>query len=288
MEKLPKISIITPTLNAEETIEACILNVKNQAYLNKEHLIIDGQSTDGTLNILQKYAKNNPQLKWITDNDEGIFDAMNRGIDLSSGDWLYFMGSNDVLYSNTVLNDIFNRIEVSNIDVIYGNVLWGNTEQLYDGQFSRLKLIQKNICHQAIFVRPTVFDKIGKFDIKYSVLADWVFNMQWFNKEDIRHCYIENIIARYNLEGNSSQKQDMLFIRNKDTLVNAYFPVEYSLLINDLNLKDQKIVELEQAVTRVLNSRSWRATSPLRRIGDVIRKFRNRVEGYGHQKCQSR
>ena len=207
MEKLPKISIITPTLNAEETIEACILSVKNQTYLNKEHLIIDGQSTDGTLKILKKHAKNNPQLKWITDNDEGIYDAMNRGIDLSSGDWLYFMGSDDIFYSNTVLNDIFNRIEVSNYDVIYGNVKWGNTEQLYDGPFSRLKLIQKNICHQAIFTRKTVFDKIGKFDIKYKVWADWVFNMQWYNKEDIRHCYIDNIIARYNLDGNSRKSR---------------------------------------------------------------------------------
>ena len=288
METLPKISIITPTLNAEETIEACILNVKNQTYLNKEHLIIDGHSTDGTLKILKKHAKNNPHLKWITDNDEGIYYAMNRGIDLSSGDWLYFMGSGDIFYSHTVLDDIFNRMDVSNYDVIYGNVMWGNTGQLYDGQFSRLKLIQKNICHQAIFVRKTVFDRVGKFDIKYKVLADWVFNMQWYNKEEIRHCYIDNIIAKYNLDGNSSHKQDMLFIKNKDTLVNAYFPVEYSLLINELNLKDQKIVEQEHALTRVLNSRSWRATSLLRRIGDVVRKFRNRVEGSGHRKSNEK
>ena len=95
MEKLPKISIITPTLNAAETLEACILSVKNQTYLNKEHLIIDGQSTDGTLHILKKHAENYPQLKWITENDDGIYDAMNKGIDLSSGDWLYFMGSDD-------------------------------------------------------------------------------------------------------------------------------------------------------------------------------------------------
>ena len=288
MEKLPKISIITPTLNAEESIEDCILSVKNQTYLNKEHLIIDGQSTDGTLDILKKHAKNYPSLKWITDNDEGIYDAMNRGIDLSSGDWLYFMGSEDVFYSDMVLNDIFNRIEVSKYDVIYGNVLWGNTEQPYDGRFSRLKLIQKDICHQAIFIRKTVFDKIGKYDIKFKVLADWVFNMQWYNKEDIRHCYIEDIIAIYNLDGHSSHNQDMLFIKNRDALIEAYFPIEYSLLNNELNLKNQKIVELEHTLARVLNSRSWQATSPLRRIGDAIRKFRNRVGGSGHQECNEK
>ena len=295
MEKLPKISIITPTLNAEETVEACILSVKNQTYLNKEHLIIDGQSTDGTLNILKKHAENYPQLKWITERDEGIYDAMNRGIDLSSGDWLYFMGSDDVFCSNTVLDDIFNRIEVSKYDVIYGNVKWGNTEQLYDGPFSRLKLLQKNICHQAIFTRKTVFDRVGKFDIKFKTWADWVFNIQWYNKEDIRHCYIEITIARYNLDGYSSHKRDMFFIKHRDALIEAYFPIEYSLLNKELIIKDQelqdkdrKIIELEHTLTRLVTSRSWRATGPLRRIGAVIGKFSNMVGDSGRLKSKEK
>jgi glycosyltransferase involved in cell wall biosynthesis len=275
MEKFPKISIITPTLNAEETIEACILSVKNQTYLNKEHLIIDGQSSDGTLEILKKHAKHYSQLKWITENDEGIFDAMNKGIDLSSGDWLYFMGSDDIFCSNMVLNDIYNRIELSKYDVIYGNVRWGNTEQLYDGLFSRLKLINKNICHQAIFTKKTVFDKLGKFNIKYKMWADWVFNMQWYNRKDIRHCYIDISIARYGLDGYSKNNHDMFFTKDKDALIEAYFPIEYHLLNQQLQHKDQKISELERTLAKLFASRSWRVTQPLRQVGDVIRKFCN-------------
>ena len=281
MEKLPKISIITPTLNAEETIEACILSVKNQTYLNKEHLIIDGQSTDGTLNIVKKHVEQYPHLKFISEKDEGIYDAMNRGIDLSSGDWLYFMGSDDILCSNTVLNDIFNRKETYNFDVIYGNVKWGNTEQIYDGPFSRLKLLQRNICHQAIFTRKTVFDRIGKFDIKFKTLADWVFNMRWYNTKDIRHCYIENVIARYNLAGYSKYNHDMYFIKNRDALIEDYFPVEYSLLNKELKMKDKelqdkdhKIIELERTLERLFISHSWRFTRPLRQIMDVIQDWR--------------
>jgi glycosyltransferase involved in cell wall biosynthesis len=280
MEKLPKISIITPTLNAGETIEACILSVKNQTYLNKEHLIIDGQSTDGTLNILKKHVEQYPHLKCISEKDEGIYDAMNRGIDLSSGDWLYFMGSDDVLYSNTVLNDIFNRKEVYNFDVIYGNVKWGNTERLYDGPFSRLKLLQRNICHQAIFTRKTVFDRIGKFDIKFKTLADWVFNMQWYNEEDIRHCYIEIVIARYNVDGYSKYNHDMHFIKNRDALIEDYFPVEYSLLNKELQDKDHKIIELERTLENLFASRSWQFTRQLRQLVDVIHDWRKLLTFY--------
>jgi glycosyltransferase involved in cell wall biosynthesis len=284
MKKLPKISIITPTLNAADTLEACILSIKNQTYLNKEHLIIDGQSTDGTLHILKKHAENYPQLKWITENDDGIYDAMNKGIDLSSGDWLYFMGSDDFFCSNTVLNEIFNRIEVSKYDVIYGNIKLGNTEQLYDGAFSSLKLLQKNICHQAIFTRKAVFDKLGKFDINYKVWADWVFNMQWYNREDICHCYVDISIAGYNLGGYSKYDRDMLFIKNKDALIEAYFPVEYHLFNLQLQQKDQKISELERTLAKLVASRSWRVTKPLRQVGDVIRKFRNMRGDWGRPK----
>jgi glycosyltransferase involved in cell wall biosynthesis len=275
MEKLTKISIITPTLNSEKTIEACILSVANQTYSNKEHLIIDGQSTDGTLSILKKHAAKYPQIKCVSEKDGGIYDAMNKGIDLSSGDWLYFLGSDDIFCSNTVLNDIFNRTKVSKFDVIYGNVKWGNTEQLYDGPFSRLKLLQKNICHQAIFTRKRVFDRLGKFDIKYKAWADWVFNLQWYNRRDIRHCYIDIAIARYNLDGYSKHNHDMLFIKNKGELIEAHFPEEYSLLNKEISLLKAQLEEKDQVLASLWASRSWKITRPLRQAMEIFRKLRS-------------
>ena len=109
MKKLPKISIITPTLNAGKTLEACILSVVNQTYLNKEYLIIDGLSTDGTPGMVKKYADIYPYIKWISEKDAGIYEAMNKGIDLSSGEWIYFLGADDRFYSDRVLDDIFNQ-----------------------------------------------------------------------------------------------------------------------------------------------------------------------------------
>ena len=275
MINLPKISIITPTRNAGKTLEACILSVVNQTYLNKEYMIIDGLSTDGTLGIVKKYADIYPYIKWISEKDEGIYDAMNKGIDLSSGDWLYFLGSDDIFCSNTVLNDIFNRTEVSKFDVIYGNVKWGNTEQLYDGPFSRLKLVQKNICHQAIFTRKIVFDRLGKFDIKYKTWADWVFNLQWYNRRDIRHCYIDIAIARYNLDGYSKHNHDMLFIKNKGELIEAHFPEEYSLLNKEISLLKAQLEEKDHVLASLCTSRSWKITRPLRQAMEIFRKLRS-------------
>ena len=278
MIKLPKISIITPTLNAGKTLEACILSVVNQTYLNKEYLIIDGLSTDGTLGIVKKYADIYPYIKWISEKDEGIFEAMNKGIDLSSGEWIYFLGADDSFYYDSVLDDIFNQEDIPDFDIIYGNVQWGSAAREYDGPFTKLDLLRKNICHQAIFTRKSVFDKIGKFDTNYKIVADWVFNMKWFNMKYIRHRYINKIIARYGGEGNSSNNDDSYFLQNKDSLIETHFPEGYQIISSmseQLEEKDQKIAELEHVLTGLFSSRSWRVTRPLRGIGAVFRKFRN-------------
>ena len=284
MIKLPKISIITTTLNTGKTLEACILSVVNQTYLNKEYMIIDGLSTDGTLGIVKKYADIYPYIKWISEQDEGIYEAMNKGIDLSSGEWIYFLGADDSFYSDSVLDDIFNQEDIPDFDIIYGNVQWGSAAREYDGPFTKLDLLRKNICHQAIFTRKSVFDKIGKFDTNYKIVADWVFNMKWFNMKYIRHRYINKIIAKYGLEGNSSNNDDSYFLQNKASLIETHFPEGYKIISSmseQLEEKDQKIAELEHVLTGLFSSRSWRVTQPLREIGTVIRKFRNILGDWG-------
>jgi glycosyltransferase involved in cell wall biosynthesis len=279
MENFPKISIITPTLNAATTLEACIKSVAHQTYAPKEHLIIDGQSTDGTLGICRKYAAKFPQIKWVSEKDGGIYDAMNKGIDLSSGEWLYFLGSDDLFCSNTILHDIFSRTELPKYDVIYGNVKWGNTEQLYDGEFSRLKLLQHNICHQAIFTRKTVFDQLGKYDTNYTAWADWVFNLQWYNRKDIPHCYIDLAIARYNLEGYSKHHHDLLFLKNKGDLIAAYFPPEYHLLHQEISSLQAQLAERDQILASLWASPFWKITRPLRQAIEIVRKLRSYCQG---------
>ena len=117
---LPTISIITVAYNASNTIETTILSVVNQTYPNIEYIIIDGGSTDGTIDIIKKYESK--ITKWISEPDKGIYDAMNKGINLARGEWINFMNCGDSFYENNTLQVISDTIINSkDINVIYGN-----------------------------------------------------------------------------------------------------------------------------------------------------------------------
>lgn len=247
----PKISVITPTYNAESLIEACLLNVAAQSYENREHLIIDNESTDSTPDIVRNLAKQHPHIRLISGKDKGIYDALNKGIGLSSGEWVYILGSDDTFYDNHVLEDIFAGQETGRYDIIYGNVIWGDENRIYDGEFSMHKFMEKNICQQAIFYSSTLFSRFEKFDTRYKMLADWVFNMQWFCRDDVQKLYIDHIIATYNPYGFSAQAEDSEFIKDRASLIERYFPEEYSIIFElkqGLSSKDTQIRKLLEAI----------------------------------------
>lgn len=271
MNNSPKISIVTPTYNAEKMIEACLKSVVDQTYDNKEHLIIDGQSQDRTLEIVKKYVAKYPHIKWVSEKDGGIYDAMNKGINMSEGDWIYFMGSDDTFYNNQVLDDIFKREDIDLLDVIYGDVLWGDSGKTYDGEFTLTKLVEKNICHQAIFFKKYIFDKLDNFDVKYKSLADWAFNLRWFSDTKIKRKYIPLVISHFRLGGFSALHHDKIFFENLLTILEKNFPAEHvdaykgmlslkeglnqrinneeSLGLSDIiHQRDQEISDLNQAI----------------------------------------
>jgi glycosyltransferase involved in cell wall biosynthesis len=247
----PLITIITPTLNSAQHIEACILSVAGQSYEHKEHLIIDNLSIDGTLEIAKKYSAIFPHIRVINEQDNGIYEAMNKGIDNCRGEWIYFLGSDDRLFDCNVLMDIVTTAEIEHTEVIYGNVQWGKDGFAYDGEFSFIKIIEKNICHQAIFCRREVFERVGKFNTRYMVLADWAFNMQWFGNNHIKRKYIDRLIAIYNTDGYSSKHTDHLFLEEKDEIIRKYFPeafvtIFYTQFYKSLTEKENRIQQLQQ------------------------------------------
>jgi len=255
-----KFSIVIPAYNAANCLSETLDSISAQTYKDYEALVIDGASTDGTRKILKDYEKKfDGRLRWISEKDSGVYDAMNKGIDVARGDWIYFLGSDDVLYSSDVLEKVSNEIEESNPDVIYGNVKWGNTGKIYDGKFSALKLIQENICHQSIFFKKSLFDKFGKYDTKYKVLSDHVFNMQWFNDESVRRKYVDLIIAKYNIDGQSSRSNvpDKEFTKDRDKLIEKYFPKEYANLIGQPE-QNEKIQLLERELEVMKASKFWK------------------------------
>lgn len=203
-------SIIIPTYNSSNTIKSCIESILNQTYENYEILIIDGLSTDATLEHVNSYS--DPRIRVYSEHDRGIYDAMNKGIKHAKGEWTYFLGSDDKIFDKNVLYDISKIIYNENIDVVYGNVLMIETNKIYDGEFNKDRFLNGElICHQAIFYKKTIHKVLGLYDIKYKVLADHNLNLKWFFNKKLKHKYTERTIAYYSINGFSSANKDTLF-----------------------------------------------------------------------------
>lgn len=219
--EVPKISIITVCYNSEATIEKTIRSVIDHNYPAKEFIIIDGKSSDRTVDIIRQYEEEIDF--WVTEPDRGIPDALNKGIERSTGEWLYFLSSDDVFYDNSVLRRIFCREELSEYSVIYGSVWFLHEKKKYDGRFNPKKIIEKDICHQAQLFRRSVFEKAGLYEIRYRYASDWVLNLRTFIHPEIKWKYVDEILAIFNDDGRTSNNIDVDFTRNKRKLLLHYF-----------------------------------------------------------------
>lgn len=213
----PKLSIITVCYNAVSTIEATIKSVLGQTFKDFEYLIIDANSTDGTIEVIEKYSGYN-NIRYVSEKDDGVFDAMNKGIGLASGEWLYFLGSDDIFYSEDVVEKIFTSGTDNAEEVIYGNVQFLHSGVIYDGPFDHEKISTKNICHQALFVKKALFGKIGLFDCRYKMSADYYFNLKWMGQR-LPSRYVDLTVAIYNEQGMSGKIWDEVFFYDFDRLL---------------------------------------------------------------------
>ena len=201
-----KLSIITVVRNGVTTIEQTILSVINQNYLDFEYIIIDGVSTDGTLPIINKYS--DKIHKVISEPDKGIYDAMNKGILLAKGEWVYFLGADDTLYSDNTLNELFTSFD-KRADVLYGNVIFKNSKTIFDGKFDYNKMCLRVPCHQAVFYKKDLFNEFGLFNTKYKINADAVMHVRTFCADQVTWSFKNQIIAIFDDTGVSSVIKDV-------------------------------------------------------------------------------
>lgn len=203
------ISVITVVRNGVSTLEGTILSVINQDYKDFEYIVIDGVSTDGTLELLDKYAEK--ITKVISEPDAGIYDAMNKGINNAKGDWIYFLGCDDVFHSKSTLSKIFGFSNYILYDVVYGSVLFLHSNNVYDGAFDHEKLCNRSICHQSIFYRKELFRTYGYFSTEYKTASDYIFNLKLFCLHIKKWFYVDEIVAIYNEMG-TSKSPDQQFL----------------------------------------------------------------------------
>lgn len=235
------LSIIIPTYNSSKTIRKCLESIIYQSFKDWEVLVIDGLSTDNTIYTAKTYEDN--RIRIFSEPDYGIYDAMNKGIKLAKGEWVYFLGSDDYLINNQVLNEVFVR-NLCDFDVVYGEVESDNLSPRNGGEWTFSNL-EYNRCHQAIFYRRTIFQKFGLYNIKYKSLADYDLNLKWFLNTKINNIYLPIIIAHYSMGGYSSMHEDNNF--HNDYYLNCLlyggykvFPINLRIYYGNKALRIQK------------------------------------------------
>jgi glycosyltransferase involved in cell wall biosynthesis len=200
MDNKSLISIVTVVFNGEKYLEETIKSIINQTYKNIEYIIIDGGSTDGTLDIIKKYEDKIDY--WVSEPDKGIYDAMNKGIDVVRGEWINFMNAGDKFYDINILEKIFFQNDFKGIDLIYGDTDIGHKILKYKKYLILKDMAQgMMICHQSAFYRSS---NDIKYNLVYGLCGDQDFTMQYLYKNNNSR-YLERTISKYNLDGISSQ-----------------------------------------------------------------------------------
>ncbi|MFD0864097.1 glycosyltransferase family 2 protein [Sungkyunkwania multivorans] len=227
---MPTFSVIIPTYNSEETISASLDAIVSQTFTDVEVYIQDGQSKDATLAIVDRYKERLDHLVVVSEEDQGIYDAMNRAMAKVNGDWLIFLGSDDTFYDNEVLAKTAAFLEKTEAKVVYGDAKiigdtgWAKDGELYAGEFTLAKLLNQNICHQAMFYNTNfVRQEIGDFNIAYKKSSDWDFNLRCWAKAPF--VYLDLVIANFAAGGFSTNSNDNKLVEDYLANVLSYFGV---------------------------------------------------------------
>lgn len=207
----PLLTIIIPTLQAERTLGEALDSVLVQQFSDLEVLIMDSVSRDRTMDIAGAYAHRDPRVRVISEPDKGIYDAMNKGIKAAHGEWILFLGSDDRLHDPRVISAFAETPGLEKLDMIYGNVVSPSYKGVYDGEFDLRKLLGRNMPHQAIFHKKSLFALIGGYTIHYRGYADWDFNIRCFRDSRVRKQYIDLVVAYFGADGVSS-RHDVPFL----------------------------------------------------------------------------
>ena len=223
---IPRLTVITACFNIKkagriESFKKCLESVHNQTYPNIEHLIIDGASTDGTIEILQNYAKKG-WIKYISEPDSGIYDAMRKGVENASGEYCYFLNTDDHFYDKNVVKDVMKYFAETNVDACFGDlfpylvdknapyvkVFELNKPASFADIVTKADILRRNIHHQTIFYNKKIFYNSSFFDEKLSSGSDWLLHCQAFIKNNYSFKHIDRTITCFNMGGVSTNSKN--------------------------------------------------------------------------------
>lgn len=219
-----KISIITVAFNAAETIENTLLSVAQQTYVDMEHVVIDGGSRDGTQAVVLSHG--NHISKFLSEPDHGIYDAMNKGLALATGNIIGFLNADDAYANENVLRRVAETMECYHLDVLFGDVEFfpsqnrGRTLRRYSSARFRPDRIAWGWmpAHPALFVRREVFQQVGYFRTDYRIAGDFEFVARAFGKNTLRYRHLPQVLVRMRTGGISTGGWRNTLLLNREVL----------------------------------------------------------------------
>ncbi|MDD4993944.1 MAG: glycosyltransferase family 2 protein [Paludibacter sp.] len=205
-----KVSIITIVFNNKVCIADCIKSILNQTYLNIEYILIDGGSTDGTQEEILPYI--DKLAYYISEKDNGLYDALNKGIEQATGDIIGILHSDDILYCNNTIQTVVDAFIKYDTDIVYGNGQYVDKNDI--NQVKRIypsKAYKKMYLpfgwiplHTTIYVRKELFKLYGLYDTQYSICSDYEISLRWFSQTNIKTYFIDTWVVKMRLGGKST------------------------------------------------------------------------------------
>lgn len=217
-----KLSIITAVYNRQDTVAQAISSVAAQSYSDVEHLIVDGASTDGTLDAVQRLAR--PGMQVISEPDRGIYDALNKGIRAASGEVVGLMHSDDFFAHDRVLEYVALTFERTGADAVYGDldyVAAADTSRVirhwHSGEFAPQRLARGWMPpHPTLFVRRDAMLRLGLYDTDYRIAADYEAVLRWFGKGELSLAYVPEVLVKMRVGGESNRSLERIIQKSRE------------------------------------------------------------------------
>lgn len=231
-----KISIITVCKNAENAIERTMLSVATQNCFNEniEYIVIDGSSTDKTIEIIKQYADKHPTL-WTNEPDSGIYNAMNKAVKMASGEIIYFLNAGDKLFDEKVISLVLKKFEERDSDFLYTDILAYDSDNLSKAKIKKFNHVDKYflfrdcICHQASFYKKSVIEKFDGFNEKFKLAADYEMLLKIMANKSLKKEYLPITAAYYDISGISSTATDL--VKEERAVIQKHFFSSFETLL---------------------------------------------------------
>ncbi len=228
MIKNPKVTIVTVCFNSEKYIEDTIKSVLNQSYKNIEYIIIDGASRDNTLKIINKYKDNfGNRLKVISQKDNGIYDAMNKGISHSTGEIIGLINSDDYLANEYIIEKVVKNFIKNSCDLVYGDLEFIDNNnpsvvvRKWRSGIYKEKMFKKGWCppHPTLYMKKAVYDSIGLFSLNYKIAADYDLMLRLFEIYKPKVSYLKEVMVKMRIGGVSTRNFRSKIINKRECAI---------------------------------------------------------------------